>query len=391
MREESSMDTAVGLTARARAVVRAFSGHRQSSSAPVETVAAEESQAALRQLSLERLMAYGVHHADAVELRGRVWAGEAWQSVATELAETCLAPPEAIVAEASSSTRANRLYRASALLRMSQMMMLSNCNERTEIFARAGALYEEAARLTGDSERAVIETANGLLTGWIFASRRASAVGLAVVIGGIEGWGMDFGALGKALARRGVDTLCLDGPGQGESRMVHRHYLGPTWERSYAGVFDFMARRRPHLPLAFVGNSMGGAVAMHLAARDPRIVACCDNGGPKAPGRPRGNTTFFQKMTAHVGDVSPEVAASVWRTIDPVAPDASLTCPLLVVHGGMDPLVSNEDAQFVYDWAQSQDKQMVVFSDGDHCVYNHADDKHNLIADWVAARLAARG
>lgn len=30
---------------------------------------------------------------------------------------------------------------------------------------------------------------------------------------------------------------------------------------------------------------------------------------------------------------------------------------------------------------------MVVFSDGDHCVYNHADDKNDLIADWVADRL----
>jgi alpha-beta hydrolase superfamily lysophospholipase len=89
--------------------------------------------------------------------------------------------------------------------------------------------------------------------------------------------------------------------------------------------------------------------------------------------------------------VRPEVSASIWRTINPVDPAAPIHCPLLVVQGGLDPLVSNEDAQQVFDWAASADKEMVIFSDGDHCVYNHADDKHNLIGDWVAARLSAHG
>jgi hypothetical protein len=51
--------------------------------------------------------------------------------------------------------------------------------------------------------------------------------------------------------------------------------------------------------------------------------------------------------------------------------------------------VSTEDAQGVFEWAESADKQMVIFSDGDHCVYNHADDKHNLISDWISNRLSA--
>jgi esterase/lipase len=132
---------------------------------------------------------------------------------------------------------------------------------------------------------------------------------------------------------------------------------------------------------------------MRLASQDARIVACCDNGGPPAPrGSPGGapaNTSFFRKMMAHCGDVTEEAAAEIWRTVDPMAPDASVTCPLLVVHGGLDPLVSTDDARSVFDWANSADKQMVIYSDGDHCVYNHSDDKHNLISDWVSHRLAA--
>jgi hypothetical protein len=32
---------------------------------------------------------------------------------------------------------------------------------------------------------------------------------------------------------------------------------------------------------------------------------------------------------------------------------------------------------------------MVVFSDGDHCIYNHRSDRDNLVADWMRERLSA--
>jgi hypothetical protein len=76
----------------------------------------EVSQAALRQFSLERTMAYGVDYSDAIELRARVLVGEDWQAAATELAELCLAAAD----PASRPTRITYLRRASALLRMSQ-------------------------------------------------------------------------------------------------------------------------------------------------------------------------------------------------------------------------------------------------------------------------------
>ena len=373
-------------------IAHAFSGRSAAAQAP-EGPSSPEAQAALRQFSLERMMGYGVHHADAIELRGRVTAGESWQAVATDLAAVCLAPPEAAAAPASAATHANRLYRASALLRMSQMMMLADDDERREIFARAADLYREAAILTDEREQLVVETGEGRLAGWFYRSQNGASVGCAVVIGGVEGWAMDFGALGLELARRGVDALVLDGPGQGESRMVHDHYLTNSWVRSYQGLFDDLATRTGGAPPAFVGNSMGGAVAMRLASQDPRIVACCNNGGPRAPrgsaGGAPANTSFFRKMMAHCGDVTEGVAAEIWRTVNPMASDASVSCPLLVVHGGLDPLVATEDARSVFDWASSADKQMVIYSDGDHCVYNHSDDKHNLISDWVSHRLAA--
>jgi alpha-beta hydrolase superfamily lysophospholipase len=371
-------------------VVRNFSGQRAAAYKPVEDVDDQEAQAALRQMSMERLMAYGVHHADAVELRARVWSSEVWQAVATELAQTCIAPAEYHVAPGSQATRANRLFRASALLRMSQMMMVDNGAERSEIFRRAGRLYEDAAALVGDRKRRVFDTPGGPVVGWFYPSKVDRIVGRVVVIGGIEGWAMDFGEMGSELAARGMDVVTLDGPGQGESRMLHGHYLRPGWEAAYAAVFDTLKADAPNLPLGFVGNSMGGAVAFHLARHDHRIAAVCDNGGGPIPGRDRSDRpTFARKMAAHVGAVSNEDSMAVWRTVAPVDLDRPLTCPVLVVHGALDPVVSDSDAHAMFESAVSEDKRFVIYSDGDHCVYNHADDKHALIADWMASRLAA--
>lgn len=371
-------------------VIREFSGQRSAAHAPPEGASSELAQAALRQLSLERLMAYGVHHPDAMELRGRVWSGEDWRAVATDLAEACLNPPEGRVATETPVSRANRLLRASALVRMSQMMMLRNSPERSAIYGRASELYAEAALLLGDREKVVLPTANGPLVAWRYRSRRAEALGRVVVIGGVEGWAMDFSEMGEALAARGLDAWVLDGPGQGESRMALGHYLGLGWERAYTDVFDALEQEGPALPLGFIGNSMGGSLAIHLAAREPRIVACCDNGGTSAPFMARANPTFFQKMTAHVGDVTEDEAVEVWRSVNPVDPDMPIHTPLLVVQGGLDPLITNEDAAFLFSKAASVDKQLVAYSDGDHCVYNHADDKHALIGDWMVSRLVAR-
>ena len=371
-------------------VIRPFSGRSAGARRPGATGSTED-QAALQQFSLERLTAYGVHDADAVELRGRVAAGESWQAVATALASDCLAPPEAAVSPASAATEANRCYRASALLRMSQILMSADDDERREIFSRAADLYEHAAAKTGDREKIVVETEGGPLVGWLYPSQGVKAAGCAVVIGGLEAWAMDFGDLGLELARRGVEALVVDGPGQGESRLMHRHYLTRSWVRSYQGVFDYLARRTGGAPLGLVGNSLGGATALRLATQDDRILACCDNGGPRAIGRPPANVSYPAKIAAFCGDVTREDAVEILPTLSPAASDESVSCPLLIVHGALDPLVSTEDARGLFDWAKSKDKQMVIYSDGDHCVYNHSNDKHNLISDWLSDRLSADG
>src|SRR5258708_22315982 len=105
-------------------IIHTFSGRSAAARAPAASSPAD--QAALQQFSLERLTAYGLHYADAVELRGRVTAGEAWQAGATDLAAPFPAPPQTAVAPASPATHTQQLLPPPTLLSTSQIMLLSD-------------------------------------------------------------------------------------------------------------------------------------------------------------------------------------------------------------------------------------------------------------------------
>jgi esterase/lipase len=373
-------------TQSAHVTLRQFLGRRTESEEGIARLSVE-SQAALRQFSLERLMGYGLAYADAIELRARVLEGDEWEAAATALAEIALTQANAASTGPAQTTRILYLRRASALLRMSQMMMLTNTPERRQIFARAATIYGEAAKLRSDRQRVLVETGSRPLAGWLIPAP-GGAVGSAIVIGGVEGWAMDFDSLGEALAVRGIDALMLDGPGQGESRFDHNHFLSVHWSQAYRSAIDFLERRAAgRRRIGFIGNSIGGSFAMAMASIDKRVSACVCNGGVIKPTLARGKTTFFAKMVAACGTDDEEEALTAWGTVDPIAPTSGGGYPLLIVHGGKDPMIPMAASDMLLAAAPTQDKEMIVFSDGDHCIYNHRDDRDALIADWVRSRL----
>jgi len=57
-------------------------------------------------------------------------------------------------------------------------------------------------------------------------------------------------------------------------------------------------------------------------------------------------------------------------------------CPVLVLHGGVDPLVSRHLAQVFAD--ASQQGRVDSWPDGEHTIHNHADERDGLVGDWLA-------
>lgn len=344
-----------------------------------------ESEAALRQLTLQRLMGYGVEYGDATRIRTALERRVPWKEGCLAIAESVLANGSLDGIAPSDTTRSTRGLRASAMLRMAQMMMLHDSPERTALYRRAAGLFEAAQGAA--CEKRLVAVDGGRLVGWLMRPPGGRTDRVVIVLGGIEGWAMDFEFSARALVQRGLAVFVLDGPGQGESRFEHGVFLTPGWKSQLAAVVDHLEAADGASRVGILGNSMGGNFAMQFAAAEPRIAACGNNGGMRYPLTQRSRSNFYPKVEAFCDRAAGVQPDAMWATMEMTPERTAIRCPFLIVHGESDPLVSLDDSQAILGWAPSSDKRMHVFARGDHCIYDKPADRMDLTGDWFAGRL----
>ncbi len=80
-------------------------------------------------------------------------------------------------------------------------------------------------------------------------------------------------------------------------------------------------------------------------------------------------------------------ARRLLEALDLEADLGSLHCPLLVLHGGADRIFLLENARRIYDLAGTRDREILIWEDGAHCLYNHAHERNCLASDWFSEKL----
>lgn len=186
--------------------------------------------------------------------------------------------------------------------------------------------------------------------------RGRRGAGAVLLVGGTDG-GFDgpadriYPALAEELSRAGIGAL----------RMSFRilRAPGPIEE----GVFDVLAGveflcRENVGPIALVGHSYGGAVAIEAAASA--------SGGP---------------AVSAVVALSTQTAGAQRAAL--VAPR-----PLLLVHGAQDRRLSPQCSRQVYSWAR-EPKELVVLEGARHSLRQRREELRELLVTWLRQRLAA--
>jgi alpha-beta hydrolase superfamily lysophospholipase len=211
---------------------------------------------------------------------------------------------------------------------------------------------------------------------------------------------------GLEFARRGMHTLALDGPGQGESlrlRGIHGRY---DYEVPGRAAFDFVASR-PDVDrkrVAIMGYSFGGYYSSRIAAFEKRYAACIaltalhwdlaawqqrikekNASDPKSVAQ--SNFQFQWVVNAATPDEAIEIAKKF--SLADVA--KHITCPFLVTHGGNDRVVPCENARKLYDAVGSARKTIKIFSPEEGgAEHAHVDNRQvgiDFAADWLMANL----
>jgi pimeloyl-ACP methyl ester carboxylesterase len=205
---------------------------------------------------------------------------------------------------------------------------------------------------------------------------------LAMLLPGLDSTKEEFWEWENVFLARGLATLSLDGPGQGETG--YTTHIHPNYEVAVTAVLDQLDWQAP---VGLAGVSLGGYYAPRAAAFEPRVRAAVGvsgafNFGEVWDKRPSLTKETFQH---HSGASSPEEArAKAFElSLDGVA--EQIRQPLLVITGRKDRLVLWEESKKIADAAPNS--TWVLFEEGNHVCNNIPYKYRPLAADWLREQL----
>jgi 2,6-dihydroxypseudooxynicotine hydrolase len=210
---------------------------------------------------------------------------------------------------------------------------------------------------------------------------------LVFLIPGLDSTKEEFYRLENVFLARGMATLSLDGPGQGEGgyALPIRH----DYEVAVAAMLDALVGR-PEVDLNRVGAlgvSLGGYHAPRAAAFEPRIKAVAGISGAYNFGALWDHIPELTRETFRhkSGAASDEEARERARRLDLEGVLGRLEAPALFVTGKRDRLIPWESTQRQADEAPRG--EFVCLEDGNHVCANVPYIARPLVADWLREQL----
>ena len=343
-----------------------------------------------RAVPVTRMVDCGAPLGDALNAHARtcVEAPPDWDTVCETLAERHAAL--AAVAEQSghADTAARAWRAASALLQCAQLAFNADGPRKRALYQRSHEALTRHAAIRGDLLACELPAPQGTLHGWVVQPVHQPARAAVLVLGGLSGWGAAYLDMGRALAARGVLAILGEGPGQGLTRLRGGMHLQPD-TLAHFGAFLDHAQSLGARHLGVWGNSFGGLLGAGLAARDRRVQALCINGAPMAPAVPSFRTAREQMAAVFGVDDEPALVERLkMLSLEPGRD--RIEAAMLLVEGGRDMLVpADEQAAFLALAPQGRTDTM-TWDDGEHTIYNHAEERNARVADWFADQLALR-
>ena len=210
---------------------------------------------------------------------------------------------------------------------------------------------------------------------------------LVLLFPGLDSTKEEFFYWEQVFLVRGLATLSLDGPGQGE--VAKSSHIWPNYEAAATAAIDKLAARDDfdQERIGAAGVSLGGYFAPRAAAYEKRIKAVVGISGPftfgecwdQMPG-PTRDTVMHHTGAA---DLEETRAKAMELTLAEAAP--LLDQPALMITGKLDRLIPWEQTKKIADTAPNA--EFVMWDEGNHVCNNIPFKYRPLTADWLAEKL----
>jgi dienelactone hydrolase len=349
---------------------------------------------------------------DRVGRRLKARAGEAdpdraWREEWEAMAEKVAAIGDRAAAEGRDITAGNQYMRAGNYYYSAERFIPPG-PEKMAVYRKALRCYQAAmSRLYPEIERVEVAYEGASLPAYFVKGRGEGRRPTVVLFDGMDNAKeMSVIFAGLDFAKRGINTLAIDGPGQSETLRLRNIVSRHDYEVPGTAAYDYVAARPEVDPkrVAVMGYSFGGYQAPRIAAFENRYAACVAFGamhwsiydwvaGNKAALAvdPRKSSTSIFQFRWVVG--APDNATALeWAkkfTLEGVA--QNIACAFLVLHGENDRIVPLEAAKTLYERVGSKRKELKIFTaeegGAEHCQVDHRQLGVDYIGDWLLANM----
>lgn len=294
-------------------------------------------------------------------------------------------------------TARTAFFHSSSYYRMSEMFVDPSERRKLELYKRGIAAFHQAVELSsGTLERVRIPFEGAELPGY-FCRAAGGAQGPAVLyLGGADSWAEELYFLGGTeIVARGMHLLIVDTPGRGGALRLSGLRSRYDYEVPVSEALDYLCNREEVDPtrVALAGDSMGGYYAPRAAAFDDRVQACVAWAGCFDVLRDiYENYPPIQRQFQWIlGAESDEEAREALARFNLQGVANKITCPLLVVHGAQDFIMSPRGARDLFDSA-SGPKELLMWGEKDrpggmHLSYDDMAVVLPTMFDWLSSQL----
>jgi pimeloyl-ACP methyl ester carboxylesterase len=335
-----------------------------------------------------RLIANGIDYNDFVRTTSGIERWDQWLEawVATAEVHHKLAVAARDAGRLQSAGEA--FLRAAVTYHFSKFVwVLDPDRNRRATEAAVRALYDGLALVDPTAQRIEAELDGGTIVANLRRPPGPDVVPLVLLLPGLDSTKEEFYRWESVFLRRGMATLSLDGPGQGETAL--QMPIRADYEVAVAAILDAVSGIGG-LDLKRVGAagvSLGGYYVVRAAAFEPRLRAVASVSGPydMAARWDTMPSLTRETFTHHSGAADQIEGRRLAGKISLTGVAEQVRQPCLVVTGRLDRIVPWEQTQRIAQEAPSS--EWVLFEDGTHVCNNIPFKYRPMVADWMRDQL----
>jgi 2,6-dihydroxypseudooxynicotine hydrolase len=332
-----------------------------------------------------RFVQAGVDYNDFVATTSRIDTWEQWLDAWCENADMHVG----LAGEAASDLTAGEAWsRATVAYHFAKFVwVLDPERSRAAADKAVAAMAKVHERLDPTAERLEVPLDGGRVVGNLRRPAGEDRPPLVLLVPGLDSTKEEFFRLENVFLDRGMATLSMDGPGQGESG--YDLPIRPDYDVAVTAVVDAIAGRGDVdlERVGLLGVSLGGYYAPRVLAFEPRVKAGVGLSGPyrfsdiwdTVP--PQTRETFVAKSFASDDEEGRAKAAE----LDLSGVAERIRQPYLAITGKLDRLIPWEQSERAA--SEAPNGVFLLHEDGNHGCANVPYKTRPVAADWLRERL----